>query len=1395
MLRSLLFSFLVTCCFARLTALDRSAAESGMPPNPIFKRLTINEGLSQNTVFCSMQDSDGFIWMGTEDGLNKYDGYQFTIYKHENSNPASLSHSQINAITEDQRGNLWIGTSDGLNLFDRNTEKFTRINTLHKNYPDSRDLITSLLCDRQGNLWIGSSHGLKKYDYEQGTVILYPIPDSAHTHNSVNRVQTIFQDKQDKLWISIGNDLRHFDPVRKRWLPLPAEIAGNPLLRKSHIRAIRQSPSGTYWFGTENAGLFRYDPQNQQLTRYKHVPGEQHMLPVNVIRELFCYSDDEIWIGTRDGLSILHVKKNHFTNYRYNRFDPHSLSHNSVRSIMRDRTGNIWIGTYAGGVSLYFENSSNFAHIGEKVDRRAGLTHRVVSSIRKDRSGGLWIGTEGGGLNYLNRRLNTTRNYTIGGRQNNIVKCLAMDSLENLWIGTYNGVSYLETSTGKLTDFPIPDDDLKPENKLVHSLAAGNKGVWIGTDGRGLRFMGRDGKITTHMNQRDNPHSIGGNIVFSILQDQGHLWVGTEGGLNHYTEKENRFTRYRYESNNPYSLSHNSVLSLFKDSQGRLWIGTDGGGLNLYHEKTHRFAALTTHNGLANNVIHSIQEDSQGCLWVSSNKGLSRIKVNHTGIPFSEDMFEITNYTVADGLQSNQFLMGSAERGDDGELLFGGINGVTTFFPAQMKSNTYRPPVVITELLIKNNHVVAGQPNSPLEKSIHQTEKITLTYDQAFITFRFAALNYLNPENNQYAYKLEGFPDGDWHYVGNQRSATYTNLNPGEYRFLLKASNNDGIWNEVPKAVLITVLPPWWKTWWAYLAYLIVTAAVLFIYYYYSIKTAKLKNALAFEQLSHEKDQQVAQRKLSFFTNISHEIKTPLTLILSPIQQLLSMNNGNHRMEGQLLMMQRNGERLVRLINQLLDFRKFESGIMKLQAAETDLIPFTREIIAAFEPYARRRNIRLSFKAEQASLHLWFDADKLEKVLYNLLSNAIKFTKADGSVVVSIRNCDGHHACITVEDNGIGIDEGHIAYIFEQFSNFRTEGDDYVEGTGIGLAFSKGLVELHHGTITVNSRRETPQEKGSTRFEVMLPIGSGHLSADEIVHTARADYEIETGNQLQLPVSIRESLENKKQYLLNANKEKLLLLIVEDNDDVRQFIASHFEENFEVHTASNGSEGWEAAIQTIPDIIISDVMMPLMNGITLCSKIKADSQTSHIPVILLTARTPHIYKIEGFETGADDYITKPFHADVLESRVWNLLDSRQKLRERYRQEISLQPQDISLSSPDQQFLNKVMDFIERNMMEPSLSVEELGKEVGISRVTLYRKIKALTNQTAIEFIRTIRLKRAAQLLEKNNYNVSEVAYIVGFSDIDYFRRCFKEQFGHTPKEYAAANSVKQHVTI
>ena len=1369
-------------------------------PQPAFKfkHLTIDNGLSQNTVYCTLQDRTGYIWVATEEGLNRYDGHEFKTFQADAAVAHSLSNDQVNTLYEDAQGTLWVGTKNGLNRYRADSEDFVSYLVAGSQTTYKTAFITAILQDQHGIMWVGTNDGLKRFDPKRGTFAPVKTAEIPGTTPQSRRIHMLFEDRGHTLWVAVGKDLACLDPVSHQLTSLPAALVAQPNWGQSYVRAVWQDALGNYWIGTEGQGVFRYDPIAKTCRNYHHQKQIAQSLSNNYIRALYEARPGVMWVGTRDGLNILEVSANRFTQYRSDPDIPTSLGHSSIRSIMRDKAGSIWVGTFAGGVDVLEPSYGNFTSIGEKRGGQPGLSSRVVSAVLEDSVSNLWIGTEGGGLNWYDQRTGQFRAFQLKDTSDlgkNNVKSLAFRPDGKLWVGTLHGLQLFNPKTRQFQSYPVAGKPQGLDDQEVTALCATSQGVWVGLNGGGLGFLSEQGRLRMFHNVSGQAATLSADNITALLAlPGGQVWVATVRGLNLYDPRTDRFTVYKYEPKQMGSLSNGFLLSLFQDDEGRLWVGTIH-GLNLFEPKNQLFYPIDEKYGLANASIRAMQADNAGNLWVSTNKGLARIRFSSRQLPFQRSAVSITNYTVADGLLGNQFSFGSA-RGRQGRLYFGNIQGLMAFQPEELVQNRFQPAVVLTGLKIRNQPVIPQVLGSPLTKSIGRTQRLTLTHDQAFITLSYAALNFIIPQNNHYAYKLVGLAgDSSWHYVGNQLTATYTNLDPGDYEFRVKAANNDGVWSSQQAHLLLQVLPPWYKTWWAYGLYAGVIGGLLYLFYYNSYKTAQLKNELVFEQLNREKDEQLIQQKISFFTNVSHEIKTPLTLILAPLEKLIGVNEGNNKVQHQLMLMQRNGERLILLINQLLNFRQFESGNMQLQASEGDLVRFTREVLAAFEAFAAHHHIRLSLAAVDDRIQLWFDRDKLEKVLYNLLSNALKFTPDGGQVQVGIWVEPGERigtagtVYLEVADTGMGIAPENLGRIFGQFQHFDAAGVNS-QGTGIGLAFAKGLVELHHGQISVDSRLATSTAQGYTRFVVRLPLGNQHLTAAEMLSDYTDSEDIRQYTEAENSVGFPLLEARKAEVLRGQDEQKLVMLVVEDNTDLLTFIATHFQDTFEVLRATNGQEGWNKAVAEVPDIIISDVMMPGMSGVELCSRLKQDARTSHIPVILLTARTALTFRIEGLDTGADDYLTKPFSLRYLEARVWNLLHSRQKLRERYKREVTLQPVNVALTSPDELFLEKAMKFIEANLTESNLSVEELGRAVGMSRVTLYRKIKALTNQSAIEFIRNARLNRAAQLISQQKVTINEVAYLVGFTDVDYFRKCFKEHFGKTPTAYAQAGTIE-----
>lgn len=1345
----------------------------------VFKRLNVDNGLAQNTAMSILQDKKGQIWIGTFDGLSKFNGTEFNTYKNDPGNSGSLSNNQVNKLIEDREGNLWIGTLNGINRYNKATNQFVRykLEGLSKRYA-----VFDMVQDKTGMIWVGTSAGLFIYNQHHKKELIY-----AKTNICSDKVQYLYFDQQEHLWIGTAKTLKIYDLKNRRFLAIPPALKAYRKLPGAVIRSIIQDHSGNYWIATESEGLFFYNAQTQTCINYNKDNG----LLSNTVRALIEIDNKVIWVGTKNGLNTIGLTNHQIKAYRHDPDYPTSLSQNSIRCILRDKEGSIWLGTYNGGVNVVYNQSDNFYNLGRKQGHNNGLSSEIVNAIMEDNDGSLWIGTDNGSadLNHVDSTFTIYHTYRNDKKKaellNTSVKAITSHEDDTkLWIGTGSGLKIFDKKNHAFYDVNLIAKPLVPGFIQNYVLLRGKDGLWVGTNFDGLYYIKNDKVVKHYLPSPNSGNSINSVNITSLLLDGERLWIGTKSsGISCLNIHHQTFETYQFDEARSNGLTSSSILSIYKDAQNRLWIGTDGGGINYMDIAAKKFYAITESTGIYSNTIHKIAEDSRGRLWFSTNKGISCIAFKKFELPFNARQLNIINYTVQDGLQSNQFLTGAGTKTKKQQLIFGGINGATIFDPDHIKTNHVKPAVIFTDFLILNKPVQFGIKDSPLAKPIEETKQITLAYNQAFFSIGFAALNYINPEKNQFAFKLEGFSDDAWHYVVNQRMATYTNLDPGTYLFKIKAANNDGVWNETPRTLKIVVLPPWYKTWYAYIGYALIILTLLYLFNNYSKKTERLKTQLEFESISHLKDQELAQKKLSFFMNISHEIKTPLTLIMAPIERLVKASAGDNRVQHQLMLIQRNSERLVKLINQLLDIRKFDSGNMHLEAAKGNVVHFLKEISLAFSGLSISKNINLVFKTETDELWAWFDKDKLEKVVYNLLSNAIKFTPVHGKVTLSVKqeaDEKGDHMVIAVEDNGCGIAPENMDKLFTQFYHDERDQSN-VQGTGLGLAFSKELVELHHGSIKIDSRPEQGAERGYTRVEVRMPIGNAYFKSEEVIENFKSSEDITEYLPARQLLPSQFSL-RKAEILKNAGKEKISILLVEDNEEVLNFVKEGFEDDFEVYTAVDGLAGWDLAKEKMPDLIISDVMMPKMDGITLCRNLKSDIVTSHIPVILLTARTPLIFKMEGLETGADDYVTKPFNFGILEARVWNLIENRQKLRSRYQKEIMLEPQNIAISEADGLFLTKVLAFIEKHIGDETLSVEQLSEAVAMHRNTFTKKIKALTNQTAVEFVRSIKLKRASQLLSNGELNVNEVAYSVGFSDVNHFRKCFKEQFGYTPKE-------------
>lgn len=1339
-----------------------------------FDHLSVANGLSQSTVLTIFKDSRGYMWFGTRDRLNRYDARQIRIYNYRYNDTTSISCSDyIFSVFEDKDKNLWIGTVKGLNRYIAEKDAFERIMSDPKDPASLSDNnINCIYQDKQGNLWFGGLNGLNQLRSSTSRKFTkYTKGNRNHPGLVGNQVNTIYQDRYQNLWIGTSEGVTKMTPAKGggySFTSFSSSRSDAQGLDGNFVKTITEDKQGNLWIGTETGGLNLYDAKTSTFTHFKHDPYNANSLSNNDVRKIMTDRSGKLWIGTMNGLNVFDPVTKRFAHYEHDLENRNSLSDNSIKDIYQDNNGTIWVGTMFGGVNIIHPNSIPFT-VYQSNKFKNSISGNIVSAITADAKQNLWVGTEGNGLNYFDKAAGTFKHYIgrptdANGIGTNFIKALYRDKDNDLWVGLHQGgLDLYRPATDNFVHFR---HDAANPNTISSDIVScilqdGQNRFWVGTSA-GLNLFDKKQHIfLRYLGDEAHPLHLSSRWIRCIYEDARHnIWVGTTGGLNLLTPGAKAFTWFKANERDSNSLRVGYINCIKQDDRGNVWVGSFHGGLSLYNGRSQTFKTYTTQQGLPSDNVLNIQQGDDGYLWITTDNGLCK---------FNTITRKVKNYNVKDGLPTNEFNYGSGYRDADGSLYFGTFNGMVSFSPKQLKENTVAPAILFTGLKLFNQPVGIGDTTGLLKKDISLTTDIAFDHDQNVFSIDFTALNYDKPDRNQYMYKLDGF-EKDWNYV-NIPTATYTNLPAGSYHFLVKGSNNDGVWSTDAKSLHITILPPPWKTWWAYLIYTIVFFTTLYWVIRFFRRQARLERDLYYEHLNYERQQEVHQLKLDFFTKISHEIRTPLTLILAPVEKLIDITLDNPTVSRQLVYVKQNADRLIRLVNELLDFRKIETGHMKLFAAEQDIVRFCHDVYMSFDRVASAHNIRYSFTSDTEEAMIYFDGPQMEKVLFNILSNAFKFTPDGGDISVTLAN-DANNISITITDNGPGISAEAQQHIFDDF--YQGKNSSKVSGWGIGLALAKNIVALHKGSISVKSEPALDNKPGNTAFKVTLLKGKAHFTANQLADEAPEQHTPLVVNY-QVPELISET---------TAEKERPVVLLVEDNDEVRGFIKEGLADTYTIHESMNGADGWDTASDLIPDLVISDVTMPVMDGLELCSKLKTDERTSHIPVILLTAKAAHTHQVSGLETGADAYITKPFSMQILELNVRNLLLARQAMRKKYGQQVTLMPTNKVIASPDEKFLNKLMQIVEQNMEDPEFDVTKLVNNIGMSQTVLYRKIKALTDLTITDLIKTTRLKHAAQLLAQNKLTIAEVAYAVGFNDRKYFSKEFKKQFGKTPSEYS-----------
>ncbi len=1353
-----------------------------------FTRIDINHGLSNNRVYSFLKDSRGFMWFGTFSGLNRYDGYTFKIFKNIPSDSTSLSDNTVIGLFEDNFGKIWIINTTSFNVYDPVTEKFSQDSEIfHKNIEISKSDITRVIKDNAGNIWFnGNQSGLYVYSPSTDSIIHLKHETGVATSIQADEITSIVSDSENNIWIvGLGGLLEKLDNKTLE-STYRSEYLRNIYSGVTDLRLFIDRDDDLWiYHGSSDDGIYFFDTSTGEF-RHFHQKSVQHKLSNNIVRSVIQDDKGIVWVGTdHGGINLIDKSDLSVQVIQQNPDDSRSISHNSINALYGDDQGIIWVGTFKKGVCYYHENLFKFSLYKNEPNNSNSLPYNDVNCFQEDEMGNLWIGTNGGGLIYYDREKNNFSQFVHDpanpkSLSNDVIVSMLYDNKQTLWLGTFYGGLNRYKKSGFVN---YRHNSLNPNtisNDLIWEIFEDSRGnIWIGTLGAGLDMINKETGLYLHYKVGDT-NSIHSNFIMSIIEDRkGNIWVGTSFGVDVFNRKSNSFTHLLYDPDNPNSLSSNLIVSLLEDKRGDIWIATTD-GLNRYNIESKTFTRYTKSDGLADNNIQSLLEDNFGNIWMGTGNGISNLRF-HESVPGMRE-YEITNYSELDGLQGKEFNARSAFKTGKGELIFGGPDGFNMFFPEKLTHNTIPPPVVFTNIQILGQKINIGEKVNGriiLNQSLETTNTIELKYSEDVFSIEFSALNYFHPEENEFAYMLEGF-NKTWMYTNSSnRKATYTNLDPGEYLFQVRASNDDGVWNNDGAQLRIIILPPFWKTKAAIIFYFVLLLAILIGLRNLILTKERIKYKNAQEKLESQRRHELDLLKIKFFTNVSHEFRTPLSLIITPLEKMIKNNNTNDQ-NPQLQLIYRNARRLLNLINQLLDFRRMEVQKINLNPSYGNVVEFINEIYSSFSDLAEKKNILFEFKSSKDEYNTFFDHDKLEKIIFNLLSNAFKFTHEEGKVEIDLsfednlssqnsNHQNGGNMIIKVKDTGIGIRKNKIDKIFDRFFQSEDEGTFVSKGSGIGLSLTKEFVQLHEGKIDV----ESEPGKGSC-FTVVLPILSDLAVKPTPTH---ASFE-----------ELDEHLKYKEETEFPVSKKKSLVLLVEDNDDFRFYLKDNLSKKYSIIEASNGREGLKQATANLPDLIVSDIMMPEMDGLELCSQLKNEITTSHIPIILLTARMSEEKRKEGYEMGADEYITKPFSFEILESRMKNLLLKQERMKNSFQKHFKIEPGVISVTSLDEKLMKKTLEEVEKNISNPDFSVEKLSKELGMSRVHLYKKLTALTGKTPIEFIRIMRLKRAAQYLEKSQLTVSEIAYEVGFNDPRYFSRYFKSEYGILPSQYA--NSKK-----
>lgn len=1292
-----------------------------------FRSLDINNGLSQNSVNAILQDRQGFMWFGTKDGLDRYDGISFQTYMKESGN---LGNSYINALYEDGQGQIWIGTDIGLYVYSPLREATERFNLKSNLNTTIDNTVNSIVGDKKGGIWITvQDQGIFYYHSSSNQLINRQADQAGKV--KFRGLERICFDAENICWIDVHDDNLYYSKDLLTTVTPFFSKDKKESLGGDYVCKMVAGPYNCLYLGTVS-GLKEVNLTNKTV---RTLLSKDELGDHIYVREISFYSDDELWIGTESGVFIYNLRTNKVVHLRSMNGDSYSISDNAIYTICKDREGGMWIGSYFGGVNYYPRQYTYFDKFYPRTE-----TDEMGKRVREfcaDKDGTLWIGTEDKGLFRYDPATGEIRSFGDPGTYQN-VHGLCMDG-DYLWVGNFaKGIRRIDLKTHAVKTYEDTD---------VFSICRTTSGeLWAGTT-YGLLRYNPDTDLFERVPQ------LAGVFIYHIREDkQGNLWLATYvSGLYKLNVRTGEWDNFKYDETDPQSLPSNKVLSIFEDSRNQLWFTTQGGGFCRFEPSTKAFTRYDTSIGLPSNVMYRIEEDEKGMFWITTNRGLLHFD------PKTQD-FKV--YTVANGLLSDQFNYQSSYRDKNGRIYFGSINGFISFEPMAFVGNDFLPPVVITDFMLFNKKVSVGSEGSPLKQSITLSDYLELRPDQNSFSFRVAALSYQSPDMNTLMYRLDDY-DSEW-YVAGKGPITYSNLPYGTYTLMVKGANSDGVWNQEIRTLKIRILPPFYLSVWAYIIYVLVVAGVTFIVILYFKRRSADKQQRTMEKFEQEKEREVYVSKIDFFTNVAHEIRTPLTLIKSPLESVLKDKALSEEVKIELEIMDQNAERLLNLTNQLLDFRKTENKGFKLNPTECNLGILIQSVYKRFTALAKRRGIELTVEMPEEELFASIDKEALTKILSNLLTNALKYADTQA------------HLCLSADEGGrsfsvVASNDGKIVplemreNIFRPFVQYR-DGKDVVPGTGIGLALARSLAELHQGTLVMDEAMDC------NRFMLSIPI----------IHQSVAETSVEKREEF----GADDEASQVKVIASDKDKKELSsILIVEDHKDMLAFVARQLSPLYNVLTAENGVEALKILEKENVCLVISDVMMPEMDGLELCERLKSDVDYSHIPVILLTAKTALESKLEGLEQGADAYIEKPFSVEYLRVNVANLLSNRERLRRRFIESPFVKADTMAQTKADEIFMQRLNEYVMSHLDQTDLVIDDMADAMNMGRSNFYRKLKGVLDMSPNEYLRLVRLKKAAQLLKNGEYGVVEISYRVGFNSPSYFTNCFKKQFGVVPKDF------------